>query len=179
MHAESTERTPFICILSMGSDPTELIMGLAKKKKKEVRLLSLSKVEHVNLRLVKPACQLKNSQSSMQRRRRWSRNERGLTKLVKWQVQSVSMGQGQEVIARRYVSSGQKPAPPFLHPKIVFSLSRPAPTVLSAAPTVLSAALTVFAEKLTVLQTQAWRRGHGCCSRTRTLASNTSRFPQN
>ncbi|KAJ1489262.1 dynein heavy chain and region D6 of dynein motor-domain-containing protein, partial [Baffinella frigidus] len=56
MHAESTERTPFICILSMGSDPTELIMGLAKKKKKE--------------------------------------------------VQSVSMGQGQEVIARRYVSSG-------------------------------------------------------------------------
>jgi dynein heavy chain len=56
MHAESTERTPFICILSMGSDPTDLIMGLAKKKKKE--------------------------------------------------VQSVSMGQGQEVIARRYVASG-------------------------------------------------------------------------
>ena len=56
MHAESNERTPFVCILSMGSDPTDLIMGLAKKKKKD--------------------------------------------------VQSVSMGQGQEVIARKYVNTG-------------------------------------------------------------------------
>ena len=56
MHAESDERTPLICILSMGSDPTDLIMNLAKKKKKE--------------------------------------------------VQSVSMGQGQEVIARKYVETG-------------------------------------------------------------------------
>jgi len=56
MHAEGNERTPLICILSMGSDPTDLIIGLAKKKKKE--------------------------------------------------VQSVSMGQGQEVIARKYVETG-------------------------------------------------------------------------
>jgi len=55
-HAESTERVPFVCILSSGSDPTELIMGLAKKKKKEVL--------------------------------------------------SVSMGQGQEVVARRFVDQG-------------------------------------------------------------------------
>ena len=56
MHGESSERVPLICILSMGSDPTDLIMGLAKKKKKE--------------------------------------------------VQSVSMGQGQEITARRYVETG-------------------------------------------------------------------------
>jgi hypothetical protein len=45
-----------VCILSMGSDPTDLIMGLAKKKKKEVL--------------------------------------------------SVSMGQGQEVVARRFCDQG-------------------------------------------------------------------------
>jgi len=55
-HAESNERTPFVCVLSMGSDPTDLILGLAKKKKKE--------------------------------------------------VQSVSMGQGQEVVARRFCDQG-------------------------------------------------------------------------
>ena len=56
-HAESSERIPLVCILSMGSDPTDLILGLAKKKKKEVL--------------------------------------------------SVSMGQGQEVLARRYVNTGE------------------------------------------------------------------------
>ena len=56
LHSESNERIPLICVLSMGSDPTDLIMGLAKKKKKE--------------------------------------------------VQSVSMGQGQEVIARKYIETG-------------------------------------------------------------------------
>jgi hypothetical protein len=55
-HAESTYRIPFVCILSMGSDPTDMILNLAKKKKKE--------------------------------------------------VQSVSMGQGQEIVARRYVDQG-------------------------------------------------------------------------
>ena len=55
-HAESTERVPFVCILSSGSDPTDLIMLLAKKRKTEVL--------------------------------------------------SVSMGQGQEVVARRFVDQG-------------------------------------------------------------------------
>ncbi len=36
------QRTPFVCILSMGSDPTDLIMGLAKKKKKDVRCATQS-----------------------------------------------------------------------------------------------------------------------------------------
>ena len=31
MHAESNKRAPLICFLSMGSDPTENIMLLAKK----------------------------------------------------------------------------------------------------------------------------------------------------
>jgi dynein heavy chain len=52
---EAPERIPFICILTPGSDPTELIMGLAKKRKKEVL--------------------------------------------------AVSMGQGQEIVARRYLST--------------------------------------------------------------------------
>jgi dynein heavy chain len=56
MHGESSERVPLICILSMGSDPTDLILALAKKKKKEVK--------------------------------------------------SVSMGRGQEIIARKYVETG-------------------------------------------------------------------------
>ena len=55
-HGESINRIPFVCILSMGSDPTELILNLAKKKKKEVL--------------------------------------------------SVSMGQGQEIVARRYMDQG-------------------------------------------------------------------------
>eukprot|EP00961_Rhodomonas_salina_P116167 1563835-Rhodomonas_salina.1 len=55
-HLESNERTPFVCILSSGSDPTDIILQLAKKKKKEVL--------------------------------------------------SVSMGQGQEVVARKFVDQG-------------------------------------------------------------------------
>ena len=52
---EAPERIPFMCVLTPGSDPTELIMALAKKKKKEVL--------------------------------------------------AVSMGQGQEIVARRYFAS--------------------------------------------------------------------------
>ena len=47
MHMESNERTPFVCILSMGSDPTELIMALAKKKKKEVQSVSMGQGQEV------------------------------------------------------------------------------------------------------------------------------------
>ena len=53
--AESNERSPLVCLLSAGSDPTNLIEALAKKMKKECR--------------------------------------------------SVSMGQGQDVIAQRYMNS--------------------------------------------------------------------------
>ena len=46
MHAESNNRTPLICFLSMGSDPTENIMSLAKKlnysKEASVLLLKCS-----------------------------------------------------------------------------------------------------------------------------------------
>eukprot|EP00961_Rhodomonas_salina_P275081 3716415-Rhodomonas_salina.1 len=52
---EAPERVPIIFVLTPGSDPTELVMGLAKKKKKD--------------------------------------------------VQAVSMGQGQEVVARRYIAT--------------------------------------------------------------------------
>jgi dynein heavy chain len=55
-HQESTERTPFICLLSAGADPTQMIEDLAKKKKKK--------------------------------------------------TSSISMGQGQEVVARRLVTAG-------------------------------------------------------------------------
>lgn len=48
MHGESDERMPFVCILSMGSDPTELIMALAKKKKKEVQSVSMGQGQEVN-----------------------------------------------------------------------------------------------------------------------------------
>eukprot|EP00961_Rhodomonas_salina_P001845 25428-Rhodomonas_salina.1 len=52
---EAPERVPIIFVLTPGSDPTELVMGLAKKKKKDVL--------------------------------------------------AVSMGQGQEVVARRYIAT--------------------------------------------------------------------------
>ncbi len=53
---EATERVPLVCLLSPGSDPSDLIYALAKKKKKDLK--------------------------------------------------SVSMGQGQEIIARRLIESG-------------------------------------------------------------------------
>lgn len=49
-HAESTERIPLVCILSMGSDPTDLILGLAKKKKKEVLSVSMGQGQEVTAR---------------------------------------------------------------------------------------------------------------------------------
>ena len=44
---EAPERTPVIFILTPGSDPTELIMGLAKKKKKEVLSVSMGRDQDV------------------------------------------------------------------------------------------------------------------------------------
>ncbi len=46
-HGESSERTPFVCILSTGSDPTDAIMQLAKKKKKEVLAVSMGQGQEV------------------------------------------------------------------------------------------------------------------------------------
>ena len=41
MHGESTIRVPMVCLLSQGSDPTDQIAGLAKKKGVECRAISM------------------------------------------------------------------------------------------------------------------------------------------
>ena len=47
---ESDLRTPLICFLSMGSDPTNMIEGLAKKKKMECRAISMGQGQEVHAR---------------------------------------------------------------------------------------------------------------------------------
>ena len=44
---DAPERTPVIFILTPGSDPTDLIMGLAKKKKKDVKSVSMGRGQDV------------------------------------------------------------------------------------------------------------------------------------
>lgn len=50
MHAESTKRTPMICFLSMGSDPTENIMLLAKKLGYSCSAISMGQGQEVHAR---------------------------------------------------------------------------------------------------------------------------------
>lgn len=50
MWAESTVRTPMICLLSMGSDPTANIQGLAKQLKVECREVSMGQGQEVHAR---------------------------------------------------------------------------------------------------------------------------------
>nr|XP_018671052.1 dynein heavy chain 5, axonemal isoform X3 [Ciona intestinalis] len=50
MWAESNPRTPLICFLSMGSDPTVQIEGLAKKMKLECRDVSMGQGQEVHAR---------------------------------------------------------------------------------------------------------------------------------
>ena len=46
-HDESTARTPFICLLSPGADPTQMIEDLAKKKKKKTSSISMGQGQEV------------------------------------------------------------------------------------------------------------------------------------
>jgi len=46
-HEESTARTPFICLLSPGADPTQMIEDLAKKKKKKTSSISMGQGQEV------------------------------------------------------------------------------------------------------------------------------------
>uniref|UniRef100_A0A2C9JCN9 AAA+ ATPase domain-containing protein n=1 Tax=Biomphalaria glabrata TaxID=6526 RepID=A0A2C9JCN9_BIOGL len=50
MWQESNNRSPLICLLSMGSDPTPLIEGLAKKLKLECRSISMGQGQEVHAR---------------------------------------------------------------------------------------------------------------------------------
>ncbi|XP_053396215.1 dynein axonemal heavy chain 5-like isoform X3 [Mercenaria mercenaria] len=50
MHQESTKRTPLICFLSMGSDPTENIMLLAKKLNFSCSAISMGQGQDVHAR---------------------------------------------------------------------------------------------------------------------------------
>ncbi|CAK8682400.1 unnamed protein product [Clavelina lepadiformis] len=50
MHAESIIRVPMICLLSQGSDPTDQISSLAKKKQVECRAISMGQGQEVHAR---------------------------------------------------------------------------------------------------------------------------------
>lgn len=50
MWAESTPRTPLICFLSMGSDPTNNIEALAKKLRLECHAISMGQGQEVHAR---------------------------------------------------------------------------------------------------------------------------------
>ena len=50
MWGESDIRTPLICFLSMGSDPTNNIEGLAKKLKLECSSISMGQGQEVHAR---------------------------------------------------------------------------------------------------------------------------------
>lgn len=47
---ESDPRTPLVCFLSMGSDPTNQIEGLAKKVHLECRAISMGQGQEVHAR---------------------------------------------------------------------------------------------------------------------------------
>ena len=53
---ESDTRTPLICFLSMGSDPTANIEGLAKKLKLECRAISMGQGQEVHARRLLQQC---------------------------------------------------------------------------------------------------------------------------
>lgn len=53
---ESTPRTPLICFLSMGSDPTNAIEGLSKKLKLECRAISMGQGQEVYARRLLLQC---------------------------------------------------------------------------------------------------------------------------
>lgn len=50
MWVESDIRTPLICFLSMGSDPTSSIEGLAKKLKLECHSISMGQGQEIHAR---------------------------------------------------------------------------------------------------------------------------------
>ena len=50
MWEESTSRTPILCLLSMGSDPTNNIEALSKKLKIEYRAISMGQGQEVHAR---------------------------------------------------------------------------------------------------------------------------------
>ena len=50
MWEESTIRTPMVCFLSMGSDPTASIEALAKKMRLECRAISMGQGQEVHAR---------------------------------------------------------------------------------------------------------------------------------
>lgn len=47
---ESDPRTPLICLLSMGSDPTDSIIALGKRQKVETRYVSMGQGQEVHAR---------------------------------------------------------------------------------------------------------------------------------
>ena len=50
MCVESNKRTPLVCFLSMGSDPTENIMALAKRKNTKCGYISMGQGQDVHAR---------------------------------------------------------------------------------------------------------------------------------
>jgi dynein heavy chain len=50
MWEESDARTPMICFLSMGSDPTDSIVALGKRQKMETRCVSMGQGQEVHAR---------------------------------------------------------------------------------------------------------------------------------
>ena len=50
MWEESDARTPLICFLSMGSDPTDSIVALGKRQKMETRCVSMGQGQEVHAR---------------------------------------------------------------------------------------------------------------------------------
>lgn len=47
---ESDPRTPLICLLSMGSDPTDSIIALGKRLKTETRCVSMGQGQEIHAR---------------------------------------------------------------------------------------------------------------------------------
>ena len=66
MLAESTVRTPMICLLSMGSDPTNQICELAKKMNLECRCISMGQGQEIHARRL---LQLAREQGSVEFKR--------------------------------------------------------------------------------------------------------------
>lgn len=92
MWEESDIRTPFICFLSMGSDPTNSIEGLAKKLSTECRAISMGQGQEVHARRL-----LQQSMASVSTTFRWLlTNHYGMTN-VGWMGASAKLPLGLEL----------------------------------------------------------------------------------
>ena len=64
MWEESDARTPMICFLSMGSDPTDSIVALGKRQKMETRCVSMGQGQEVHARKLLQQTMVNVSQAS-------------------------------------------------------------------------------------------------------------------